>query len=78
MTETCQQDHRHDPFFDRLPKDQGSFGRHVCAGCAYERGYELGINKITSINVESELDDLLDSLSLSFGTDISKYKLDKE
>jgi DNA-directed RNA polymerase subunit alpha len=26
----------------------------------------------------TELDDLLDSLSLSFGTDISKYKLDKE
>ena len=65
MTETCQQDHRHDPFFDRLPKDQGSFGRHVCAGCAYERGYELGINKITSINVESELDDLLESQASS-------------
>jgi DNA-directed RNA polymerase subunit alpha len=26
----------------------------------------------------TELDDLLDSLDLSFGTDISKYKLDKE
>ena len=26
----------------------------------------------------SELDDLLESLNLSFGTDISKYKLDKE
>ena len=26
----------------------------------------------------TELDDLLDSLNLSFGTDISKYKLDKE
>ncbi len=26
----------------------------------------------------SELDDLLESLNLTFGTDISKYKLDKE
>ncbi len=26
----------------------------------------------------SELDDLLESLNLSFGTDISQYKLDKE
>ena len=26
----------------------------------------------------SELDDLLESLNLSFGTDTSKYKLDKE
>jgi DNA-directed RNA polymerase subunit alpha len=26
----------------------------------------------------SELDDLLESLSLSFGTDISRYKLDKD
>jgi DNA-directed RNA polymerase subunit alpha len=26
----------------------------------------------------TELDDLLESLNLSFGTDISKYKLDKE
>ena len=26
----------------------------------------------------SELDDLLESLNLSFGTDISKYKLEKE
>ena len=26
----------------------------------------------------SELDDLLESLNLSFGTDISKYKLDKD
>ena len=26
----------------------------------------------------TELEDLLDSLSLSFGTDISKYKLDKD
>jgi DNA-directed RNA polymerase subunit alpha len=26
----------------------------------------------------TELDELLDNLSLSFGTDISKYKLDKE
>ncbi|EJW96798.1 hypothetical protein EVA_15095, partial [gut metagenome] len=26
----------------------------------------------------TELDDLLESLNLSFGTDISKYKLDKD
>lgn len=61
MTITCQKEHRHNTYFNRLPKDQGSFGRHVCAGCAYERGYNLGLQKITSINVELEFDGLLDS-----------------
>ena len=31
-----------------------------------------------ALQYEQQLDDLLESLNLSFGTDISKYKLDKE
>lgn len=65
MALTCQKEHRHDAHFSRLPKDQGSFGRHVCAGCAYERGYQLGIQKITAIDIESEFNGLLDSQASS-------------
>ena len=36
------------------------------------RNFGIGKKSLT------ELDDLLESLNLSFGTDISKYKLDKE
>ena len=35
-------------------------------------------NKNDLLKLLTELDDLLESLNLSFGTDISKYKLDKE
>lgn len=65
MTATCQKEHRHDVYFNRLPKDQGRFGRHVCAGCAYERGYQLGFRKVTAINIESEFVNLLDSQASS-------------
>lgn len=34
----CTQEHRYDERFERLPDNQGGFGRHLCAGCAYEAG----------------------------------------
>ena len=49
---TCNKDHRSDPYFARLPVDQGDFGRHKCAGCAYEAGYQRGINRCMSIDME--------------------------
>lgn len=39
----CKSMHRHYPFFEELVEDQGGFGRHKCAGCAYEKGYEAGL-----------------------------------
>ena len=41
--------------------------------------YELDEADLSSVTLTgTQLDDLLESLNLSFGTDISKYKLDKE
>ena len=34
----CKKDHRYRKEFESLPYDQGGYGRHVCCGCAYERG----------------------------------------
>ena len=34
----CNKVHRYEEKFKSLPYDQGGYGRHVCCGCAYERG----------------------------------------
>lgn len=47
----CNQPHRHRQEFDELPIDQGGHGRHKCAGCAYEAGYEAGLNRAEDINI---------------------------
>lgn len=52
---TCQKEHRYDKFFERLPRDQGDFGRHKCAGCAYKAGYEAGLARETLIDIEVEI-----------------------
>lgn len=56
---TCNNQHRHDNIFSNLPIDQGGKGRHKCAGCAYEKGYNDGNNLRESIQLE--LDSLPDS-----------------
>lgn len=38
----CDLDHRYEALFKQLPWDQGGHGRHRCAGCAYERGFNSG------------------------------------
>lgn len=38
----CDRPHRYDEMFEALPIDQGGRGRHRCAGCAYEAGFEAG------------------------------------
>lgn len=55
----CQKDHRYDAIFDTLPHDQGGVGRHKCAGCAYERGIQDGLQRREQINID------LDTLNVS-------------
>lgn len=55
----CRKDHRHDPRFEGLPGDQGGAGRHHCAGCAYDKGFEDGIRRREVI--ELRLDELPES-----------------
>lgn len=39
----CQDDHRYDQQFARLPDSQANAeGRHKCAGCAYNQGFAHG------------------------------------
>lgn len=52
----CQEQHRYDQFFSTLPLDQGEFGRHKCAGCAYQCGYEAGLQRKTILNIAEEVE----------------------
>ena len=52
----CEKQHRYDPQYNNLPVDQG---RHRCAGCAYERGYEDGLNRKEKLDLD--LDSLPES-----------------
>ena len=49
---TCQLNHRYDEKFADLPEDQGRDGRHKCAGCAYEKGYEAGKNLLENVSLD--------------------------
>ena len=40
----CNKEHRYWIIFSSLPLDQGGQGRHKCAGCAYELGFQAGRN----------------------------------
>ncbi len=44
-----------------LPIDQGGWGRHKCAACAYEKGYQDGLNHVEHINLEKIMKDLDES-----------------
>lgn len=59
MSTACQDLHRDWPFLESLPHDQGGHGRHKCAGCAYERGYDAGLERLELLNID--LDSLPDS-----------------
>lgn len=45
MKKDCEKDHRHWQTFSALPHDQGGIGRHKCAGCAYEMGFQDGMKR---------------------------------
>ena len=36
----CPKEHRYLPDLEDLPESQAGEGRHKCAGCAYEQGYD--------------------------------------
>lgn len=40
----CLKDHRYIPELSNLPDAQSGAGRHKCPGCAYELGYQDGLN----------------------------------
>lgn len=50
----CKDEHRDWPIFDTLPRDQGGHGRHRCAGCAYERGYQAGLQRSEDLKLDIE------------------------
>lgn len=56
---TCTKPHRYSNMFNSLPNDQGGDGRHKCAGCAYEKGYAAGLDRLENFNMD--LDSLPDS-----------------
>ena len=45
----------------KLPVDQGGVGRHKCAACAYERGFEDGLQLKGKIDLTKILSDLEES-----------------
>lgn len=47
-----------------LPIGQGGFGRHKCAGCAYEKGLEDGRNRKSILNINVILSNLPESQAL--------------
>jgi len=55
----CDKDHKYKEMFNNLPFDQGGAGRHKCAGCAYELGYNDGLQRKERIHID--LDNLPES-----------------
>jgi hypothetical protein len=50
----CQKDHRYWATFGSLPFDQGGIGRHRCAGCAYDRGFQDGLLRNEQLDLAME------------------------
>ena len=44
-----------------LPTDQGGVGRHKCAACAYEAGYQAGYNLDETLSIDNVLMNLEES-----------------
>ncbi|MBR1786902.1 MAG: hypothetical protein IJ756_07100 [Paludibacteraceae bacterium] len=44
-----------------LPYDQGGRGRHKCTACAYEKGYELGLQMAEEFSIADVLEQLDES-----------------
>ncbi len=47
----CDKSHRYDHMFENLPDHQGGAGRHKCAGCAYEAGWEAGYKRQEKLDI---------------------------
>lgn len=58
----CNKEHiKTDEIVKELPIGQEGIGRHKCASCAYEIGYEHGLKKEENINLKDVLNSLEDS-----------------
>lgn len=58
----CQSQHRYSEQFVNLPLDQSNpSGRHRCAGCAYDVGFQYGLQRVKNFNI----DDVINSLPFS-------------
>jgi hypothetical protein len=58
----CNKEHdRVQKIMEELPTDQGGKGRHKCAACAYEAGYEDGLQQKEKINLSQLLNSLEES-----------------
>jgi len=58
----CTKDHsKIQSIMATLPTDQGGVGRHKCAACAYEAGYEAGYK----LNGKLSIDEVLAKLDES-------------
>lgn len=58
----CNKDHSStDGLVKNLPIGQEGSGRHKCASCAYEIGYQHGLVKSENINLENVLNSLDES-----------------
>jgi len=55
----CKESHRYEDRFGTLPDDQGGLGRHRCAACAYDRGFQDGLVRKEVLNLD--LDSLPES-----------------
>lgn len=55
----CRNDHRYNTLFNTLPHDQGGSGRHRCSGCAYDRGFQAGLQRAEQLDLD------LDTLPVS-------------
>jgi hypothetical protein len=58
----CNKEHvETDSIVFNLPIGQEGIGRHKCASCAYEIGYQHGLVKAENINLGEILDELEES-----------------
>ncbi len=58
----CQKDHSNiASILNGLSEGQYKAGRHKCAGCAYELGYQDGLKRKENVNIEKCMQDLDDS-----------------
>jgi hypothetical protein len=58
----CRENHQSlQGIMEQFPFDQGGKGRHKCAACAYEAGYQDGLQQEENINLSQLFDSLEES-----------------
>lgn len=59
---SCKKDHSNiSSILNGLSDEQYKTGRHKCAGCAYELGYQDGLKRLENVNIEQKMQSLEDS-----------------